>query len=117
MEDGRRVLRDGAEGRLHLHEAAVRGLPITRRVLGAVTGPRHRPGSRQQWRLSDGFVRDSGAGLLRKPHVCRWASRRSVWAISTAGERIAEAGRVADVRRRFPWAAIRWRWERHAEGA
>ena len=55
-----------------------------------------KPGARQQRRLPDGPVRNSGAGFLPEQNLRRRTSLRGVRAISAAGECCAASGAVAD---------------------
>jgi serine/threonine protein kinase len=52
-------------------------------------------------------LRDPGAGLVRKPHVCERLVRRALRPGGPAGERVPAAGTVADVRHPLPRAPLR----------
>ena len=93
----------------HPHQAGLRRLPIARRMGRAGEGRRQRPGTRQQRRLHDGPLRSSDSRLLRQPHLFRRPGGGHLQATPAAGERLPQAGPVADLRHHFRGAAVRRR--------
>ncbi len=70
-------------------------------------GQRQQPGARQQRRVPERQVRDSGARQLSEPDLRRRLGVGDVRTVSAAGERLAAAGRMAVLRHRLHVAAIR----------
>ena len=60
------------------------------------------PGPRQQRRLPDGPLRGAGARLVREHDLPRRPGGRALRPVPAAGERLAPARRVADLRHRLP---------------
>ena len=72
-------------------------------------GSRRKPGARQQRRLSNEPLRNSGARFLREQNLRRRPGLRCLRTISAAGERLAPARTVADLRHHLSSRALQRR--------
>src|SRR5215467_14101754 len=116
MESDRRIFRSRAENGTDSNKRVVWQHPTPPGISRTLAASGRRPGPREQRRIFDGALRNSGARFVPEQNVSRWAGWCGVWAISAARERGAEAGRMAVVLHRVSRAENQ-REHRGEEGA
>src|SRR5215472_14404412 len=90
----------------HSNARSLRRVPVARGICRAVARERRRSGPRQQRRFPARTLRNASPGFVSKQDLCRRPSRGDLWTISSARERFASAGPVADLRHHFSWPAF-----------